>query len=875
MGKKDVSIIVTMQDLASRQMQKFGATVQTAESRVMSLGSSVKGLFAGGGAAGTMAMMAKTTYEWAMAVNDIEDITGMAGESASKLLYVGQSVRLTSEQIAGALGKMSRSASTAEEEIKRMGAEGKASTDIYSRFGIQILDNNGRMLAAEKIFRNILEVHRQLPNGIEKTNMEMAIFGRSGKDLNDILNISAQEFDRLIANAERAGLVISSETSQAWEDLRNKTKELELSFKGMQVQIGNVLLPTFIDAVDETTTMVQTFQSMSAETKTFIADLTKTAAEVGAVTIAVSGLQFVMGTFGLAVVNPWLGLAAAIGLATFELDKYLEKAKMLPSYSGNPIKAETVYDNGVPTKAYFKKVQVDDVVGELLRGTNAPRNQYAGYGWRRLSAEEEAAQRAYEEAVAQGQETGNPVYNEKERAARDRERAMQAIRDNYKTPPGPVINGSDAAQKKLDSMEELAASLEAKIMNLIGTTPAAAIAKLNEELQKAQDKIDEAARVGVDTSDVSAKLAEYRKTAIEKIQEDTLRAQKTLAAETMLINAQTAEDHKKVADAEYAATMVSLNKQKDEKWKNVADKDAAEAWYSAQVAAAVKKREQDYIDADRRIFENKLAHNTRLYELDGTSRTVIDQINRTALNERIAELQRLLAETQENTKERERLEQELADRKRQIWEINGRDLNTAAAEATRRLQEHQTDYAGIMVDSFYEISGSWEDHIKKMLDRTESFADGVKGIIHDMALEVQSMMIKMAMEQFVMQPLKNWWSGLLGGMFGGSGGASGSAPAGGWTPNLSGLAGKASGGPVTAGTLYRVNEPWAGGIEVFQPAVNGYILNPSQQKAQQQNQRPAQIIFNVTTPDANSFRRSQGQIYADANAMLARGRRNM
>ncbi|MEI4235278.1 phage tail tape measure C-terminal domain-containing protein, partial [Roseovarius sp. D22-M7] len=39
--------------------------------------------------------------------------------------------------------------------------------------------------------------------------------------------------------------------------------------------------------------------------------------------------------------------------------------------------------------------------------------------------------------------------------------------------------------------------------------------------------------------------------------------------------------------------------------------------------------------------------------------------------------------------------------------------------------------------------------------------------------------------------------------------------------------------------------------------------------------RPVQVVMNVTTPDASSFRRSQGQISADLSRALQRAQRNM
>lgn len=89
----------------------------------------------------------------------------------------------------------------------------------------------------------------------------------------------------------------------------------------------------------------------------------------------------------------------------------------------------------------------------------------------------------------------------------------------------------------------------------------------------------------------------------------------------------------------------------------------------------------------------------------------------------------------------------------------------------------------------------------------------------------------------------------------------------------SSLTGRASGGPVSAGTLYKVNEL---GMETFVPAVDGYILNAKQtRQIQGSSGSGPTIVMNISTPDAQSFRQSQGQILASMNMALAQGRRNL
>lgn len=77
--------------------------------------------------------------------------------------------------------------------------------------------------------------------------------------------------------------------------------------------------------------------------------------------------------------------------------------------------------------------------------------------------------------------------------------------------------------------------------------------------------------------------------------------------------------------------------------------------------------------------------------------------------------------------------------------------------------------------------------------------------------------------------------------------------------------GKANGGPVMAGMGYLVGER---GPEFFMPRQSGSIVPNGAMGG-------ATVVFNISTPDVNSFRASQGQLMARANQQLARaGRRN-
>ncbi|MFN8996634.1 MAG: hypothetical protein ACK5X3_23645, partial [Pseudomonadota bacterium] len=147
---------------------------------------------------------------------------------------------------------------------------------------------------------------------------------------------------------------------------------------------------------------------------------------------------------------------------------------------------------------------------------------------------------------------------------------------------------------------------------------------------------------------------------------------------------------------------------------------------------------------------------------------------------------------------------------------------------------------------------------------SKSFRDILKGLESDL--------LKLGTRRLVTEPLFKRFETILGSVMGGGGVAGG-----GFSSIVSSIAGafgfgggtqlpgRAAGGPVSAGMGYLVGEK---GPELFLPRQSGSIVPNGAMGG-------STIVFNVSTPDANSFRQSQGQMLAQAHQQMARaGRRN-
>ncbi len=450
---------------ALQKLEQFQKETETKAGKIQSAMSVVGKAFAVAGAAiGAFAATAvKSAMEWGEAVDDLSDKTGMAGEESSKLLLIAKRVGIAADEAGMLFTRFARSATEAAQAQIDAREAGKESADIYSTLGIKVTDANDQIKSASDIFGEVRDKISAMPDGLQKTAYEMELFGRSGAKIHDMLHMTTAEIQAVIDRGKALGLILSTEQAAAWEMLGRDVKEAKSTLTAAGIAIGNEMRPQLREMLNELQNLTKAFVNMEPSQRQMVNNLVEFASKVGAATLAVRALALALGLS----LNPWVAAAIATAAATKALDDYLEAKKRVDSYEGTPTKKVTVYENGKPVERYFKKVEVTDPVAEALRSVNAPRNEYAGYGYRRYSPDEEAKQKAYEADVAYGQETGNPVFNEQQKRDRARQRTQEEldkIREASAITPSPGAAGDlTVLDQYLETMNQAIASEEKRL----------------------------------------------------------------------------------------------------------------------------------------------------------------------------------------------------------------------------------------------------------------------------------------------------------------------------------------------------------------------------------------------------------------------------
>lgn len=314
------------------------------------------------------------------------------------------------------------------------------------------------------------------------------------------------------------------------------------------------------------------------------------------------------------------------------------------------------------------------------------------------------------------------------------------------------------AQRKLQQAKEealkLFTSMSTEIEEKTGTAYEAGMAQVAENVKAKGQEIQKLAAAGLPTEAVKSlqdKLAEYQTALQNKVTQQQREALNKLKTDTMRTNAELKGDYKSLADAEYKATVESLNKEKEERTKAVAqnkdDKEAmasVEEWYTSQVQAAAKKRTEAYRASFAKQMDYAISHHD--------TEAMGDLLN----SDDFKQMMDWDGETSEM--------QQFYD----LWK-----------------DAHKTT-SQMMADSMSSFQGSISDFFTNILEGQETFGDAFLGMIDSLLDTV----VKQLADKWSSQILTSLFPGLFGGdqqggdfsdvgsgggdgLFGGGGGSNG------------------------------------------------------------------------------------------------------
>jgi flagellar biosynthesis GTPase FlhF len=149
--------------------------------------------------------------------------------------------------------------------VGRLAAEGK--TGIFSDIGIDF--ERFRSLDPEQQFAEIGTAINAIKDPAEKARVAVTLFGKAGTEL---LPIFESNLEAIAAQAKRLGIILSADQTQAVEDMNDALTMVQATFQGIIGQVVGNLAPVVTALAEEFLAFVESFNSVSGEGGTGIAN---------------------------------------------------------------------------------------------------------------------------------------------------------------------------------------------------------------------------------------------------------------------------------------------------------------------------------------------------------------------------------------------------------------------------------------------------------------------------------------------------------------------------------------------------------------------------------------------------------------------------
>jgi hypothetical protein len=294
--------------LQSKFKQVEGAA-NSLTSRIGPLGGAL-GALAPVATVGGLAALVGKTIEAGDALNDMSQRTGVSVEALAKFKKAASTSGTDIDNVAKSLGRLSKGMFEAATTGK-----GKAA-DALNALGISAKDAAGNIKSADAVTLEIANRFKAMPDGVTKTALAMALFGKSGAEMIPMLNMGGAAIDSLSVKMTKA-------FAEKADEYSDKLAVLSGKVGGLAAGITVALLPALDAVTTVLTAVVDGFSSLPGPIQAIAGGLALLAISFTVLAPIVASVITVLGAFqGLtigATIAGWLGALGPLttALATF------------------------------------------------------------------------------------------------------------------------------------------------------------------------------------------------------------------------------------------------------------------------------------------------------------------------------------------------------------------------------------------------------------------------------------------------------------------------------------------------------------------------------------------------------------------------------
>jgi hypothetical protein len=215
------------------------------EKRAVAFGKVMGGAIATGAAAALTGLVAvtKQAIDSADRLNDISERLGVGTEALSAWGYAAEQSGTDLESLNIGLTKLTKNVAAAADQTSKQ-------AKIFKALGVDAIDPVTKSLRdVEDLLPEIASAFKTLNNETLEASLAQELFGKSGANLLQFLNLGADGLSEMEDRARALGIVISEDTANAADEFNDQLANLKAIGSGAGIQLAGELLPALTDIV--------------------------------------------------------------------------------------------------------------------------------------------------------------------------------------------------------------------------------------------------------------------------------------------------------------------------------------------------------------------------------------------------------------------------------------------------------------------------------------------------------------------------------------------------------------------------------------------------------------------------------------------------
>ena len=189
----------------------------------------------------------KESAAYADEVNTLSKTTGMSTDAIQEWKYAADLIDVSFETIEGSLTKLTKNMDAARDGSKKQ-------AQAFETLGVSVTDANGNLRDSNEVFDDVLAALREIDNPTERDAIAMDLLGKSAKDLNPLIETSADDLAAIKREAHDVGAVMGRDTLSAMSKVQDGFDRLSGTWdavkKSLGAKVGIAILPDLQKFVD-------------------------------------------------------------------------------------------------------------------------------------------------------------------------------------------------------------------------------------------------------------------------------------------------------------------------------------------------------------------------------------------------------------------------------------------------------------------------------------------------------------------------------------------------------------------------------------------------------------------------------------------------